>query len=78
MAPYDVASNMSQALISGYYASGGDVQGAAAAEELQVENKAFFCDVGENPRGRFLKVSERGGPATRSLLIGGGRCRLTF
>ena len=38
-------------------------------EELQVENKAFFFDVGENPRGRFLKVSERGGPATRSLLI---------
>ena len=59
-----------------FYAQGGDVAakraggaGGPAVEELVVENKVFFFDMGENPRGRFLKVSERGGPSTRSLLI---------
>lgn len=29
-------------------------------KELPIENKVFFFDVGENPRGRFLRVSESG------------------
>lgn len=30
------------------------------SKELPIENKVFFFDVGENPRGRFLRVSESG------------------
>eukprot|EP00240_Pyramimonas_obovata_P005664 CAMPEP_0118936006 /NCGR_PEP_ID=MMETSP1169-20130426/15953_1 /TAXON_ID=36882 /ORGANISM="Pyramimonas obovata, Strain CCMP722" /LENGTH=326 /DNA_ID=CAMNT_0006879095 /DNA_START=107 /DNA_END=1087 /DNA_ORIENTATION=+ len=43
--------------------------GGLASKELQTETKLFFFDVGENARGRFLRISERGGAAARSLLI---------
>lgn len=33
---------------------------ATVSKELPIENKVFFFDVGENPRGRFLRVSESG------------------
>eukprot|EP00976_Prorocentrum_cordatum_P071258 1180254-Prorocentrum_minimum.AAC.6 len=37
--------------------------GGLASKELQTETKLFFFDVGENARGRFLRISERGGAA---------------
>lgn len=36
------------------------VDSATVSKELPIENKVFFFDVGENPRGRFLRVSESG------------------
>lgn len=53
-----------------YFAGGTNEQGATVSKELPIENKVFFFDVGENPRGRFLRVSESGaGPRGRSSLI---------
>lgn len=31
-----------------------------ASKQLQVESKAFFFEAGENPRGRYLRISESG------------------
>lgn len=53
-----------------YYAAGTNETGTLANKELPIENKVFFFDVGENPRGKFLRVSESGaGPRGRSSLI---------
>lgn len=53
-----------------YYAGGTNEPGGPVNKELPIENKVFFFDVGENPRGRFLRVSESGaGPRGRSSLI---------
>lgn len=52
-----------------YYASNNYDEGSLTTKELQLETKVFYFDVGENPRGRFLRISERGGTASRSLLI---------
>ena len=41
--------------------------GGLASKELQTETKLFFFDVGENARGRFLRISERGGAAVSSV-----------
>eukprot|EP01023_Acetabularia_acetabulum_P021439 TRINITY_DN2124_c3_g1_i14.p1 TRINITY_DN2124_c3_g1~~TRINITY_DN2124_c3_g1_i14.p1 ORF type:complete len:286 (-),score=56.32 TRINITY_DN2124_c3_g1_i14:1770-2627(-) len=39
-------------------------------KEFSCENKLFFFEVGENPRGRFLRVSETGGgPRGRTSII---------
>ncbi|CAD7698571.1 unnamed protein product [Ostreobium quekettii] len=52
-----------------YYAAASD-GGSLVNKELPIENKVFFFDVGENPRGKFLRVSESGaGPRGRSSLI---------
>lgn len=53
-----------------YYAGGTNESGTLVNKELPIENKVFFFDVGENPRGKFLRVSESGaGPRGRSSLI---------
>ncbi|GJP36187.1 hypothetical protein CLOM_g20710 [Closterium sp. NIES-68] len=51
-----------------YYANGGD-QGQLSSKELQLDSKVFYFDVGENPRGRFLKVSEASLTRGRSTII---------
>jgi len=55
-----------------YYTGGGD-DGALSNKELQLETKVFYFDVGENPRGRFLRISEGssapGRPRGRTSLI---------
>lgn len=61
--------------------SGGGAEGGRAAtgggggsdvelvsKTLQVEHKLFYFDLKENPRGRYLKISEKTS-ATRSTII---------
>lgn len=52
--------------------SGGGGGGGADVEllckTLQVEHKLFYFDLKENPRGRYLKISEKTS-ATRSTII---------
>lgn len=45
---------------------GGDVE--LLCKTLQVEHKLFYFDLKENPRGRYLKISEKTS-ATRSTII---------
>lgn len=45
---------------------GGDVE--LVSKTLQVEHKLFYFDLKENPRGRYLKISEKTS-ATRSTII---------
>lgn len=53
-----------------YYAGGTNEQGPLVSKELPIETKAFYFEVGENTRGRFLRVSESGaGPRGRSSII---------
>ncbi|KAK9817960.1 hypothetical protein WJX72_004943 [[Myrmecia] bisecta] len=54
-----------------YYAAGVDEQGRPVVnKELPIETKIFYFEVGENPRGRFLRISETGGgPRGRSSII---------
>ncbi|KAE8665080.1 Transcription factor Pur-alpha 1 [Hibiscus syriacus] len=39
------------------------------SKELQLDNKVFYFDIGENRRGRFLKVSEASVSRNRSTII---------
>ena len=53
-----------------FYAQGGVEAGAATAKNLQLESKVFFFEVGENPRGRYLRINEGADPPRgRSQLI---------
>lgn len=45
---------------------GNDVE--LVCKTLQVEHKLFYFDLKENPRGRYLKISEKTS-ATRSTII---------
>lgn len=45
---------------------GNDVE--LMCKTLQVEHKLFYFDLKENPRGRYLKISEKTS-ATRSTII---------
>lgn len=45
---------------------GSDVE--LVSKTLQVEHKLFYFDLKENPRGRYLKISEKTS-ATRSTII---------
>ncbi|KAF3785987.1 hypothetical protein EJ110_NYTH24006 [Nymphaea thermarum] len=45
---------------------GNDVE--LLSKTLQVEHKLFYFDLKENPRGRYLKISEKTS-ATRSTII---------
>lgn len=47
-------------------ASGSDVE--LMSKTLQFEHKLFYFDLKENPRGRYLKISEKTS-ATRSTII---------
>lgn len=50
-----------------YYISSDDQ--VALSKELQIDNKSFYFDLGENRRGRFLKVSEASVNRSRSTII---------
>ena len=53
-----------------FYAQGGVEAGAGTAKNLQLESKVFFFEVGENPRGRYLRINEGSDPPRgRSQLI---------
>lgn len=51
---------------SGGGGGGNDVE--LLCKTLQVEHKLFYFDLKENPRGRYLKISEKTS-ATRSTII---------
>lgn len=48
--------------------SGGGNDVELLCKTLQVEHKLFYFDLKENPRGRYLKISEKTS-ATRSTII---------
>lgn len=50
----------------GVGSGGSDVE--LMCKTLQVEHKLFYFDLKENPRGRYLKISEKTS-ATRSTII---------
>ncbi len=39
------------------------------AEKIQIERKQFFFDLKENPRGRFLRITEDVGGRRDSIII---------
>mmetsp|Transcript_39381 Transcript_39381/g.47751 ORF Transcript_39381/g.47751 Transcript_39381/m.47751 type:complete len:262 (-) Transcript_39381:520-1305(-) len=45
------------------------VDGSPDSKELTTESKVFTFDPGENARGGFLRIAEKGGAASRSLII---------
>ncbi|WOL12567.1 transcription factor Pur-alpha 1-like [Canna indica] len=51
----------------GYYISTDEQD--AFSKELKLDNKAFYFDIGENKRGRFLKISEASVNRNRSTII---------
>lgn len=42
---------------------------AMLSEKIQVERKLFFFDLKENPRGRFLKITEDVGGRRDTIII---------
>lgn len=52
----------------GTAAGGGGSDVELVSKTLQVEHKLFYFDLKENPRGRYLKISEKTS-ATRSTII---------
>ncbi|XP_019260295.1 PREDICTED: transcription factor Pur-alpha 1 isoform X1 [Nicotiana attenuata] len=52
-----------------YYVNSDDDQQDVFSKELQLDTKVFYFDVGENRRGRFLKVSEASVSRNRSTII---------
>jgi hypothetical protein len=46
-----------------------DVEDDLFSKELQLDTKVFYFDVGENRRGRFLKISEASVSRNRSTII---------
>ncbi|XP_051150252.1 transcription factor Pur-alpha 1-like [Andrographis paniculata] len=57
-----------------YYLNSDDQD--ALSKELQLDSKVFYFDVGDNRRGRFLKISEASVSRNRSTIIvpaGAGR-----
>ncbi|GMJ07163.1 purin-rich alpha 1 [Hibiscus trionum] len=50
-----------------YYANSDDTD--LFSKELQLDSKVFYFDIGENRRGRFLKVSEASVSRNRSTII---------
>ncbi|KAJ6799744.1 PUR ALPHA-1 [Iris pallida] len=53
-----------------YIAGSADHDGGVSfSKELKLETKVFYFDVGENKRGRFLKVSEASVSRNRSTII---------
>ncbi|XP_024157037.1 transcription factor Pur-alpha 1 isoform X1 [Rosa chinensis] len=50
-----------------YYVNSDDQD--VSSKELQLDTKVFYFDIGENRRGRFLKVSEASVSRNRSTII---------
>lgn len=42
---------------------------ALLSDKIQVERKVFFFDLKENPRGRFLKITEDVGGRRDTIII---------
>ncbi|XP_024983827.1 transcription factor Pur-alpha 1 [Cynara cardunculus var. scolymus] len=53
--------------IFNYYVTSDDQD--ISSKELQLDSKVFYFDIGENRRGRFLKVSEASVSRNRSTII---------
>ncbi|XP_071736541.1 transcription factor Pur-alpha 1 [Rutidosis leptorrhynchoides] len=53
--------------IFNYYVTSDDQD--VSSKELQLDSKVFYFDIGENRRGRFLKVSEASVSRNRSTII---------
>jgi hypothetical protein len=45
------------------------VNEALLTERIQIERKMFFFDLKENPRGRFLKITEDVGGRRDTIII---------
>ncbi|XP_021891115.1 transcription factor Pur-alpha 1 [Carica papaya] len=60
------ASSGTSAAVAAGGGGGNDVE--LVCKTLQVEHKLFYFDLKENPRGRYLKISEKTS-ATRSTII---------
>jgi hypothetical protein len=45
------------------------VESILMSERIQVERKQFFFDLKENPRGRFLKITEDVGGRRDTIII---------
>jgi len=45
------------------------VNDALLSEKIQIERKIFFFDLKENPRGRFLKITEDVGGRRDTIII---------
>ncbi|KAM7497588.1 hypothetical protein LguiA_022002 [Lonicera macranthoides] len=52
-----------------YYVNSADDDQDVFSKELQLDTKVFYFDIGENRRGRFLKVSEASVSRNRSTII---------
>lgn len=50
-------------------AGGRDVDNELFSEQVQIERKVFSFDLKENPRGRFLKVTEDVGGRRDAIII---------
>lgn len=50
-----------------YYLDKAETQ--LVSKELRLETKTFYFDVGDNPRGRYLQVSEKSGSGSRRSMI---------
>ncbi|KMZ76057.1 Transcription factor Pur-alpha 1 [Zostera marina] len=55
--------------IFGYYVEAVDQPQDAVSKELQLDNKVFYFDTGDNKRGTFLKISEASLNRNRSTII---------
>ncbi|XP_026391701.1 transcription factor Pur-alpha 1-like isoform X2 [Papaver somniferum] len=56
-------------LFNYYVTTSDNDQQEPLSKELQLDTKVFYFDVGENKRGRFLKVSEASVSRNRSTII---------
>ena len=47
----------------------GDVDTLLLSEKIQIERKQFFFDLKENPRGRFLRITEEVGGRRDTIIV---------
>jgi len=45
------------------------VENVLLSEKIQIERKQFFIDLKENPRGRFLRITEDVGGRRDTIII---------
>jgi len=45
------------------------VEDQLLSERIQIERKQFFFDLKENPRGRFLKITEEVGGRRDTIIV---------
>ena len=49
--------------------TGASSDDALLSDKIQIERKVFFFDLKENPRGRFLKITEDVGGRRDTIII---------